>query len=34
MLFAAVRVAKALGVDPEQALTGASDRFVESVKKV
>lgn len=32
MLFAAVRVAKALGVDPEQALTGASDRFIESVK--
>ena len=33
MLFAAVRVAKALGVDPEQALTGATDRFVESVKQ-
>ena len=33
MLFAAVRVAKALGVDPEQALTGASDRFIESVKQ-
>ena len=32
LLFEAVRVARAMGVDPEDALTGASDRFIDSIK--
>lgn len=32
LLFEAVRVARAMGVDPEDALTGASDRFIGSIK--
>lgn len=29
VLFAAVNLARAMGVDPEQALTGATDRFID-----
>lgn len=29
LLFAAVDLARAMGVDPEQALTGATDRFID-----
>ncbi|MBQ3556213.1 MAG: nucleoside triphosphate pyrophosphohydrolase [Oscillospiraceae bacterium] len=29
VLFAAVDLARAMGVDPEQALTGATDRFID-----
>lgn len=32
LLFEAVRVARTMGVDPEDALTGASDRFINSIK--
>ncbi len=32
LLFEAVRYAKAMGVDPEDALNAASDKFIESVK--
>lgn len=32
LLFCAVRAAKALGIDPEEALTAASDGFIESVR--
>ena len=32
LLFEAVRVARTMGVDPEDALTDASDRFINSIK--
>lgn len=33
LLFSAVRTAQAMGIDPEQALTAATDSFINSVKQ-